>query len=645
MKKYKLFIIKMLILGSFSNAFSQVTIINSNPIYLRASSTTSTLTKVLPPQDFIANPNKKSAFIFVTYTGFDAYPQAQAAFQHAVDILSTQIQSTVVIEVNAIFQPNSDPNILGGSRPLSFTRDFLGAPIPNYFQNTFYPSAIANKLAKYDLDPTRKDMELTFNSNNPNFYFGIDGNTPSGKFDFVTVVLHELIHGIGFYSGANVTATGVGTFGLPLPVVYDRLTQNTSGQLTSSLTEGSTALGTFLKTNNLVFNGWNANSYNNNVNPKLYAPSIWNPGTSYVHWDETYFPKGNDNSLMTPFLQKAESNHNPGNVTKGLLMDMGWDANFSTGIEDYVYLQTPITTLTQGSNLQYSGVFEDEPPYTTPITWSWELVLYHSSGTYVHRSAVLTQANFSNTWSFNMGYLPFGYNWQRDYFGNVLGYLKLKCQDSDGSYHYTQVQIGVKEAPDKPIIQLTTNDYRSTSFTFYSKGATSYKIFYDTDAGHPYNGIQAVQGVSGFSYIPSSVYSVTLNNLTPNINYYITVKGINQAGESMYATEIIGRPTAGNSDPGGPGPQDRILKSNADNYEPVYPNPANDYLRLSNVIGGSINIFNFEGKLVKSINLEQTQFVENDFQIDISELQSGIYYISYFKEIEKLCHEKIVILK
>ena len=34
------------------------------------------------------------------------------------------------------------------------------------------------------------------------FYFGLDGNVPAGKtFDFVTIVLHELSHGLGFVDG------------------------------------------------------------------------------------------------------------------------------------------------------------------------------------------------------------------------------------------------------------------------------------------------------------------------------------------------------------------------------------------------------------------------------------------------------------
>jgi hypothetical protein len=600
---------------------------------------------VLPPQDFISSPNRKNAFFNVVYNGFDAYPQAMAAFQYAVDILSTQIHSSVVIEVSAKFQPIADQTVLGNSRPLTLTRDFLSTPIANYFPNTFYPAALANKLARYDLNPSGQDMELTFNSNNPNFYFGTDGNTPTGKFDFVSIVLHELIHGIGFYSGVKVEATGVGTFSYPLPVVYDRLTKNTSGLITANITDATLALGNHLTTNNLLFNGANATSYNNSISPKLYAPGIWNPGTSYVHWDEAYYPKGNVNSLLTPFIQKAEVIHNPGNVTKGLLMDMGWDAIINTGIEDEVYLQNPPIIITQTENIQYTGIFTDEPPYTTPITWTWELELYHSSGIYTHKSSTITQASNSNDWNFYVGYLPFGYKWQRDYYGNVLGFVKLKCRDSDGVNHYTKVQIGLKEIPDKPNIKLTSNGYKSATFTFFAFGASSYKIYYDTDAGHPYSGTQAIQGISGFSFISNKENSITLNNLSANTNYYITVKGINSAGESVYATEIICRPNAGQSEPGNPNSQNRLTHIDNKTNNIVYPNPANDYLIINDNTIKSVFILNQEGKILKSITEDLLKHLGNGYQIDVNDLANGVYILSYLDVNSNINHKKFVVLR
>lgn len=36
-----------------------------------------------------------------------------------------------------------------------------------------------------------------FNSNT-NWYYGIDGNPPSTKYDLISTVLHEIGHGLGF---------------------------------------------------------------------------------------------------------------------------------------------------------------------------------------------------------------------------------------------------------------------------------------------------------------------------------------------------------------------------------------------------------------------------------------------------------------
>jgi hypothetical protein len=65
-------------------------------------------------------------------------------------------------------------------------------------------------------------------------------------------------------------------------------------------------------------------SDNNNVLPKIYAPRTFDAGSSYSHWDDGTFLRGNVNSLMTPSLANGEAIHNPGPVTLGFFKDMGW---------------------------------------------------------------------------------------------------------------------------------------------------------------------------------------------------------------------------------------------------------------------------------------------------------------------------------
>ncbi|MEM0963394.1 MAG: hypothetical protein AAGK21_12750, partial [Bacteroidota bacterium] len=127
-----------------------------------------------------------SATIIVDYVGFTS--QAQAAFQEAVDIWSTHIASTIPIRARVEFAPLG-ATTLGSTGPF-LSRDFENAPIPQ----TWYPFAQADALAGEDLFPNPNqdffyDIVGTFNSNQPAFYFGLDGNPPAGQFDFVTIAL------------------------------------------------------------------------------------------------------------------------------------------------------------------------------------------------------------------------------------------------------------------------------------------------------------------------------------------------------------------------------------------------------------------------------------------------------------------------
>ncbi len=271
----------------------------------------------------ISSQNAQTSTIDVTYNGFT--PQAQAAFQYAVDIWEGLIESNVTIDIVANFT-TLGAGVLGSAGSAYIIRDFSGAPQAN----TWYPAALGNKLAGTDLVTNSPDITTNFNSNFSNWYFGTDGNTPAGQYDFVSVVLHELGHGLGF-SGLMGYNNGEGSWGSSgYPGIYDRFTVNGSNQSlinTSLFPNPSTALGNQLTSNNLFFNGSNAVVANGGTKPKLYAPNSWQGGSSYSHLDEATYAAGNPNSLMTPQIGTAEAIHDPGAITLGIFEDMGWTIN------------------------------------------------------------------------------------------------------------------------------------------------------------------------------------------------------------------------------------------------------------------------------------------------------------------------------
>ena len=261
-----------------------------------------------------------TADIQVTYVG--NWPaEAQNAFEYATTIWETIIQSPVPITIEAEFGALPE-NVLGGAGPNGFRRDFTGATIVD----TWYPTAIVNALSGFDRDPSASDIGAIFSSE-ISWYYGIDANPPGNQFDFVSVVLHEIGHGLGFTGSMRVT-NGVGTWGLSSggrtsPVIYDRFTLNGSGQvLLTNFPNNTTALGDQLTSNNLFFAGPNATAANGNQWVELFAPSTWIQGSSYSHLGESF----NDtaDSLMTFSVSPGVAEHMAGPVILGMFVDMGW---------------------------------------------------------------------------------------------------------------------------------------------------------------------------------------------------------------------------------------------------------------------------------------------------------------------------------
>ena len=261
-----------------------------------------------------------TADFIVDYNGFSA--QQRASFQTAVDIWSHLVVSSVPIRVKATLAPLGK-NVLGSAGPVSAYRQ----------DGAFFPVALANARAGRDLDTNRPDIDAEFSNDSSLFYFGTDGQPPSGTYDFPSVVLHELGHGLGFLNSLDVV-DGMGTYNEgssnPSPFVYDQSiavkTGNGSTPCARFPARQSSQLGDALQSQALVWDGPSGTAAAGpGKQPKLYAPSNWEAGSSAGHLDEATYPASNENSLMTPVSNQREVHRTPGPITLGILEDEGWE--------------------------------------------------------------------------------------------------------------------------------------------------------------------------------------------------------------------------------------------------------------------------------------------------------------------------------
>jgi hypothetical protein len=327
MKKLLTLLIGLLFFTSFSLLTAQVVIKNSLVTGVCYAGNKVTKVYIPPPASFYKNAGSKGgASITVYYTGFST--QGKAAVEYAASILRKLLPSDTKLTILASWERISSSGVLAQSSTTGYVG---GWAIDALNPNAIYPVALAEKIAGESLnDDQEGDITLAVNSS-ANWYMGTDGNTPQSMYDLVTVALHEICHGLGFFDSMNTDAT-MGWYGLSsIPVIYDTFIENFTGaRLTDTLKfpNYSSDLRTQLTGGQLYFNGPLLKKYSvlNNYpssRAQIYAPSTWDSGSSISHLDESVATRQVD-ALMTPIINRAEAIHDPGKLTFSILGDLGW---------------------------------------------------------------------------------------------------------------------------------------------------------------------------------------------------------------------------------------------------------------------------------------------------------------------------------
>lgn len=275
----------------------------------------------LPPEYYqrLKSANARTATIEVTYVGFS--PQAQQAFQYAVDIWKNLVYSPVPIRIKATWK-SLEKGVLGSCGPGGYYKNFDGTQK----WETYYPVALAEKFSGQEVNSRDQyDLVADFNKDFSNWYLGTDGLTPKSQYDFVSVVLHELTHGLGF-TGLMYSDQGKGMYRYDddlKPAVFDQHIINKSNQFLvnkSLFPNPSLALHLALTSGWLQFH----TQLTQNTLPRLYAPATWDEGSSVYHVDDATYQAGDPNSLMTPFTGMGEAIHGPGPHALAMMYEMGW---------------------------------------------------------------------------------------------------------------------------------------------------------------------------------------------------------------------------------------------------------------------------------------------------------------------------------
>lgn len=265
--------------------------------------------------------------LFHIFYSTDVPEEAKTAVEYACAIWETHLSSSVPIKISMGWEKYEDDKVIGTAEPRHYVTREADSALPEHLE----VAVISDRINRKDFRSGQMDLHVNINSTYTHqFYMGTDGNCPDDQYDLVTLLLHEIAHGLGFLAKAAVfgpPSSQFGAVGLSKVewTLFDYYLVDSQGHaLVDSVyyDNPSRAMCRALTSNEVYFGGLLARYANSGNAPRIDAPF---PFSGVSHLDEKTYPAGTPNALMTPDLGLAEVIHNPGPILVGMLMDLGWD--------------------------------------------------------------------------------------------------------------------------------------------------------------------------------------------------------------------------------------------------------------------------------------------------------------------------------
>ncbi|MCD8539267.1 MAG: T9SS type A sorting domain-containing protein [Leadbetterella sp.] len=205
-------------------------------------------------------------------------------------------------------------------------------------RDVWYPSALADALVGESVNGNSTDIVLKINRNTE-WNLNYQGAQNFRYYDMLSVIIHEIAHGIGFMSSFEQNGDTQVKWGIQnLPFIYDRyiVDENSNSLVNNRFYSNDSEALLEAVTGNAVFFQIDSGAYSQR-RPRLHTERTFAAGASLSHIAVGSGIPDNRDRLMLPTLSLGARYHYPGNGILAMLFQLGWALNFYEFEREYDY--------------------------------------------------------------------------------------------------------------------------------------------------------------------------------------------------------------------------------------------------------------------------------------------------------------------